>query len=182
MVARAFNPSTWKAEAVRSLSSRPASSTEEVPWQPGRERNLVLKNKNKTKSAYWDLNLDPHAWTGHVLFTHDSPLLPQDMVFSGIFCDRSLCTAPDHLTPQMLRIYASLDSATMFPLKDIFANNRDELWYQQAPSCLQLDRKPVSFDLPNLWCPVWFWSRLSTHADRKSDFRESTSFSLPANL
>lgn len=61
------------------------------------------------------------------VFTHDSPLRPQDMVFSGIFCDRSLCTVPDHFTLQTLRIYASLDSATMFPLKDIFANNRDEL-------------------------------------------------------
>ena len=35
VVARAFNPSTWEAEAGRSLSSRPTWSTERVPGQPG---------------------------------------------------------------------------------------------------------------------------------------------------
>jgi hypothetical protein len=35
VVAHAFNPSTWEAEASRFLSSRPAWSTEWVPGQPG---------------------------------------------------------------------------------------------------------------------------------------------------
>jgi hypothetical protein len=35
VVAHAFNPSTWEAEAGKFLSSRPAWSTEGVPGQPG---------------------------------------------------------------------------------------------------------------------------------------------------
>ena len=38
MVAHAFNPSTWEAEAGRFLSSRPAWSTERVPGQPWLDR------------------------------------------------------------------------------------------------------------------------------------------------
>jgi hypothetical protein len=37
MVAHAFNPSTWEAEAGGFLSSRPAWSTEWVPGQPGQK-------------------------------------------------------------------------------------------------------------------------------------------------
>jgi hypothetical protein len=48
MVAHAFNPSTWEAEAGRFLSSRPAWSTERVPGQPGLHRE-TLPRKNKTK-------------------------------------------------------------------------------------------------------------------------------------
>jgi hypothetical protein len=47
VVAHAFNPSTWEAEAGRFLSSRPAWSTEWVPGQPGAratQRNPVSKN------------------------------------------------------------------------------------------------------------------------------------------
>lgn len=40
---------TWKAEADRSLNSRPAWSTN--PGQPGLHRDPVLKNKNKSKKA-----------------------------------------------------------------------------------------------------------------------------------
>jgi hypothetical protein len=50
VVARAFNPSTWEAEAGRFLSSRPAWSTEWVPGQPGLYReNLSQTNKQKPK-------------------------------------------------------------------------------------------------------------------------------------
>jgi hypothetical protein len=58
VVAHAFNPSTWEAEADRSLSLRPAWSTELVPGQPGLHRELCLENtkqnktkQNKTKSS-----------------------------------------------------------------------------------------------------------------------------------
>jgi hypothetical protein len=51
MVAHAFNPSTWEAEAGRFLSSRPAWSTEWVPGQPEIHREtLSQKNKQKTKT------------------------------------------------------------------------------------------------------------------------------------
>jgi hypothetical protein len=49
MVAHAFNPSTWEAEAGRFLSSRPAWSTEWVPRQPGLHRE-TLSHKNKIKN------------------------------------------------------------------------------------------------------------------------------------
>jgi hypothetical protein len=48
MVAQAFNPSTWEAEAGEFLSSRPAWSTEWVPGQPGLHRE-TLSRKKKTK-------------------------------------------------------------------------------------------------------------------------------------
>jgi hypothetical protein len=41
MVAHAFNPSTWEAEAGRFLSSRPAWSIEWVPGQPGLHRETI---------------------------------------------------------------------------------------------------------------------------------------------
>jgi hypothetical protein len=50
MVAHAFNPSTWEAEAGEFLSSRPAWSTERVPGQPGLHREtLSRKAKKKEK-------------------------------------------------------------------------------------------------------------------------------------
>jgi hypothetical protein len=52
MVAHAFNPSTWEAEAGGFLSSRPAWSTEWVPGQPGLHRETLsrkTKNKKQTK-------------------------------------------------------------------------------------------------------------------------------------
>ena len=36
-----LNPSTWEAEAGRSLSSRPAWSTDQVPGQPGLHRETI---------------------------------------------------------------------------------------------------------------------------------------------
>jgi hypothetical protein len=41
MVAHAFNPSTWEAEAGGFLSSRPAWTTERVPGQPGLHRETL---------------------------------------------------------------------------------------------------------------------------------------------
>jgi hypothetical protein len=50
MVAQAFNPSTWGAEAGRSLSPRPAWTTESVPGQSRLHRVTLSKTKqNKTK-------------------------------------------------------------------------------------------------------------------------------------
>ena len=48
MVAHAFNPSTWEAEADGSLSLRPAWSTEQVPGQfRATQGNPVLENKKQ---------------------------------------------------------------------------------------------------------------------------------------
>jgi hypothetical protein len=45
VVAHAFNPSTWEAEAGRFLSSRPAWSTEWVPGQPGLHRETLSRGE-----------------------------------------------------------------------------------------------------------------------------------------
>jgi hypothetical protein len=53
VVAQAFNPSTWEAEAGRFLSSRPTWSTELVPGQPGLHREtLSQKDKKKKKKSF----------------------------------------------------------------------------------------------------------------------------------
>jgi len=64
MVVHTFNPSTWKAEAVASLSSGPAWSTECVPGQLGLHREILSKNqpnknnnnnkrKNEKRNSRW---------------------------------------------------------------------------------------------------------------------------------
>jgi hypothetical protein len=56
VVAHAFNPSTWEAEAEagRFLSSRPAWSTKWVPGQPGLHREtLSWKQTNKKNYLLW---------------------------------------------------------------------------------------------------------------------------------
>jgi hypothetical protein len=45
VVAHAFNPSTWEAEAGEFLSSMPAWSTEWVPGQPGLYRETLSWKK-----------------------------------------------------------------------------------------------------------------------------------------
>jgi len=57
VMAHAFDPSTWEAEAGEFLSSRPAWSTKWVPGQPGLHRE-TLSEKNKTKQKrkkYWEV-------------------------------------------------------------------------------------------------------------------------------
>jgi hypothetical protein len=52
VVAHAFNPSTWEAEAGGFLSSRPVWSTERAPGQDSQdytEKPCLEKPKNKTK-------------------------------------------------------------------------------------------------------------------------------------
>jgi hypothetical protein len=75
VVAHAFNPSTWEAEAGGFLSSRPAWSTEWVPGQPGLHRETLSRKKtkqnktkqNKTKHIYLILSeleqTTPHLQT-----------------------------------------------------------------------------------------------------------------------
>jgi hypothetical protein len=53
MVAHTFNPSTWEAEAGRSLSSRPAWSTKWVPGQPGLHRETLSRKTKKKKKLYY---------------------------------------------------------------------------------------------------------------------------------
>lgn len=65
VVAHTFNPSTWKAEAVGSVCSRPAYSTAEgIPVQSGLQRTPTLKNKNKQKKSkyYLYLCVNTCAW------------------------------------------------------------------------------------------------------------------------
>jgi hypothetical protein len=45
VVAHAFNPSTWEAQAGRFLGSRPAWSTKRVPGQLGLHRETLSKKK-----------------------------------------------------------------------------------------------------------------------------------------
>jgi hypothetical protein len=52
VMAHAFNPSTWKAEAGKSLSLRPAWSTEWVLGQPGLHRETLSQKKN-SKISWW---------------------------------------------------------------------------------------------------------------------------------
>jgi hypothetical protein len=49
VVAHAFDPSTWEAEAGGFLSSRPAWSTECVPGQPGEHRETLSRKIKKKK-------------------------------------------------------------------------------------------------------------------------------------
>jgi hypothetical protein len=49
MVAHAFNPSTWEAEAGRFLSSRPAWSMVWVPGQPELYREILPGKTKKRK-------------------------------------------------------------------------------------------------------------------------------------
>jgi hypothetical protein len=49
VVAQAFNPSTWEAEAGGFLSSRPALSTERVSGQPGLHRETLSRKTKKKK-------------------------------------------------------------------------------------------------------------------------------------
>jgi hypothetical protein len=66
VVAQAFNPSIWEAEAGEFMSSRPAWSTEWVPGQPGLYRETLSRKikaskqtnkqiKNKTKKELFIL-------------------------------------------------------------------------------------------------------------------------------
>jgi hypothetical protein len=54
VVAHAFNPTTWEAEAGGFLSWKPAWSTKCVPGQPGPQKNPVSKkqtNNNNNKKV-----------------------------------------------------------------------------------------------------------------------------------
>jgi len=50
VVVRAFNPSTWEAEAGRFLSLRPAWSTEWAPGHPWLHRETLSWKKQKQKT------------------------------------------------------------------------------------------------------------------------------------
>ena len=49
VVGHTFNPSSWEAEAGRSLSLRPTGSTALVLEQPGLHRETLSSKQNKTK-------------------------------------------------------------------------------------------------------------------------------------
>jgi hypothetical protein len=56
VVAHAFNPSTWEAEAGGFLSLRPAWFTGLVPGQPGLRRETLSRKQNKTKQKIHQSN------------------------------------------------------------------------------------------------------------------------------
>ena len=56
-MAHAFNPSTCKAEASRSLSSRPTWSTEQGPGQPKLERKNCISKENRQQITLLQLKL-----------------------------------------------------------------------------------------------------------------------------
>jgi hypothetical protein len=61
VVAHAFNPSTWEAEAGGFMSLKPAWSTEWVPGQPGLHRETLsrktkTKNRQKSSQCFYLLN------------------------------------------------------------------------------------------------------------------------------
>jgi hypothetical protein len=58
VVAHAFNPSIWEAEAGGFLSSRPAWSTEWVPGQPGLYRETLSRKTKQNKQTKTNLSLN----------------------------------------------------------------------------------------------------------------------------
>jgi hypothetical protein len=71
MVAHAFNPSTWEAEAGGFLSSRPAWSAEWVPGQPGLHRDTLSRKTNLKKiikSSHWKNFLKKEKERKKILF------------------------------------------------------------------------------------------------------------------
>jgi hypothetical protein len=50
-VVHAFNPSTWEAEADRSLSLRPAWATQRNPVSKNKQTNKKTEKKEKEKHA-----------------------------------------------------------------------------------------------------------------------------------
>jgi hypothetical protein len=66
VVAHAFNPSTWEAEAGGFLSSRPAWSKKWVPGQPGLyketlSRKTKKKKKKEKRKKYKCIRIDVDA-------------------------------------------------------------------------------------------------------------------------
>ena len=49
MVAHAFNPSTWEAEAGTPMNLRPTWSTEWVSGEPELQRETLFQNKQTNK-------------------------------------------------------------------------------------------------------------------------------------
>jgi hypothetical protein len=67
VVAHTFNLSTWEAEAVGFLSSRPAWSTERVSGQPRLYRDTLSQKtkKKQTKQNNQRQMLAAKQWTEH---------------------------------------------------------------------------------------------------------------------
>ena len=98
MVAHAFNPSTWEAEAGRFLNLRPAWSTEWVPRQPGLYRETLSQKKTKTEQ----LSLTPVQGNWHPLWSLGTPAKnwPPDLSFhlcyNCVLPNPSLPLSPKH--------------------------------------------------------------------------------------
>jgi hypothetical protein len=92
VVAHAFNPSTWEAEAGRFLSLRPTWSTEWVPGQPGLHREtLSWKQTNKQTNNKMALLTEPS----------DRCFLFQDLFILCMMCTVAIFrhTRRGHLIP-----------------------------------------------------------------------------------
>jgi hypothetical protein len=89
VVAHAFNPSTWGAEAGGFLSSRPAWSTEWIPGQPG--LHCLEKPKKNKKYVllymYWYATC-MYVWAPHLYIAHRQwkrALDPLDLEWQMVF-------------------------------------------------------------------------------------------------
>jgi hypothetical protein len=64
VVAHAFNPSTWEAEAGGFLRLRPVWSTELVPGQPGLHRETLSRNKTKQNQNKTEVFMCAETYSG----------------------------------------------------------------------------------------------------------------------
>jgi hypothetical protein len=73
VVAHAFNPNTWEAEADGFLSSRPAWSTTWAPGQPG----LYRETLSRKKKSFWKIfEIIITSISPFVSFLHALPYTP----------------------------------------------------------------------------------------------------------
>jgi hypothetical protein len=63
VVAHAFNPSTWEAEAGGFLSLRPAWSTEWVPGQPGLYRETLSGGWGDLVLGHFQAHISKFTWS-----------------------------------------------------------------------------------------------------------------------
>jgi hypothetical protein len=86
VVAHAFNPSTWEAEAGRFLISRPAWSTKWVPGQPELYREILSgKTKKKKKKKGVTTHVDVTEVNYKVVKSHRTTM-PRAVLCQAVHC------------------------------------------------------------------------------------------------
>ena len=83
-VAHTFNSSTLEAEARKSLSSMPAWSTEQVPEQPGLQRETLFRqNQTKTTKRIMTLSVS-YSSLRHIPTLHWLKCIPR--IYWQLYC------------------------------------------------------------------------------------------------